>query len=139
MPAAIRDPLRNVPLFATLAPAERLSIRRVTRRVTVETGDVLCRHGDPGLEMWIVLDGEAKVERGGRTLRRLRAGDHFGELALLDRGSRSATVQAVTPMQLLVIGEFEFTTLLDEVPALAKKLLAALAGRVRELDKQLNG
>jgi len=66
-------------------------------------------------------------------------GAYVGELSLLDKGERSATVTADTPMTLLVLSPREFASLLDQVPSMAIKLLRVLAGRVRELDKQAYG
>jgi CRP-like cAMP-binding protein len=66
----------------------------------------------------------------------LRTGDHFGELALLDRGPRSATVVAARDCRLYVLHEASFAAVLNEVPALAQKLLAALARRLRASERE---
>jgi CRP-like cAMP-binding protein len=136
---AVSDPprrLRQVPLFAGLARHDAVAIARAGQSRPAPQGTVLCREGEPGDEFFLILSGEASVVQSGRRLRRLRAGDHFGELALFDRGPRSATVIAATDMELLAIPELEFSALLDEVPALAHKFLAALAGRVRDAERR---
>jgi CRP/FNR family cyclic AMP-dependent transcriptional regulator len=69
----------------------------------------------------------------------LGPGDCVGELALLDHGPRTASVTAKTPLTVLVLGPREFAGLLDEVPALNRKMLAALASKVRDLDSQTFG
>jgi CRP-like cAMP-binding protein len=79
------------------------------------------------------------VKRNGRKVGTLGPGDAIGELSLLDHGPRTATVTADTPMTLLVLSAREFAGVLDEVPGLAQKLLAQLARRVRELDRQIYG
>jgi CRP-like cAMP-binding protein len=100
----------------------------------VSAGDVLCTEGEPGHEFYVIASGEAAVEHGGHTVAKLSTGDYFGELALLDRGPRSATVRALTDGRLYVLHEQSFAAVLNEVPALAQKLLASMAGRLREAD-----
>ncbi|MFP5327116.1 MAG: cyclic nucleotide-binding domain-containing protein, partial [Acidimicrobiia bacterium] len=78
--------------------------------------------------------GQAKVVKGGRKTATLGPGQYFGELALLDGQVRSASVVAETDMELLVLGRREFTGLIDEVPSIAHKLLAAMALRLRDAD-----
>jgi CRP-like cAMP-binding protein len=79
------------------------------------------------------------VTRGGQTIAQLGPGDCVGELSLLDHGPRTASVTAATPLTVLVLGPREFSGLLDEVPTLTHKVLAALAARVRELDAKAFG
>jgi CRP-like cAMP-binding protein len=102
--------------------------------VTVAAGRVLCDEGSMGHEFYLILDGNAAVRKAGRKVATLGPGQYFGEMALLDKGPRSATVVAETPMTLLVIGQREFAAVLDEVPTMAHKLLAVMAGRLREAD-----
>ena len=79
------------------------------------------------------------MKRNGRKVATFGPGDHFGELALLDGGPRTATIVADTPMRVLVIGQREFAGVLDEVPGLAHKVLASLASTIRELDQKAFG
>ncbi|MGH9090630.1 MAG: cyclic nucleotide-binding domain-containing protein, partial [Acidimicrobiales bacterium] len=81
-----------------------------------------------------IVDGQASVRRNGRRIATLGPGQYFGELALLDRRPRSATVISETEMLLLVLGQRQFNGVLDAVPALSRKLLAAMATRLRESD-----
>lgn len=85
-----------------------------------------------GDAFFVLLDGAALVTVAGRPLRRLEAGDFFGELALLDPAPRSATVTALTPVHIGVLGTRMFRTLLRELPPLSERLLAALARQARE-------
>jgi CRP-like cAMP-binding protein len=128
--------IRAVPLFAGLLPSEVDRVTLVMNPVQAAEGDVLCTEGEPGHEFYLVADGELAVEQGGQTVAKLRTGDHFGELALLDRGPRSATVRALTETRLYVLQEHSFAAVLNEVPALAQKLLAAMATRLREADRR---
>lgn len=127
--------MRAVPLFAGLLPSELDRIALVMNPITVAAGDVICTEGEPGHDFYLIADGEATVERGGVAVAKLQTGDHFGELALLDRGPRSATVVAARESRLYMLNEAGFAAVLNEVPALAQKLLAALARRLREAER----
>jgi CRP-like cAMP-binding protein len=107
--------------------------------VSVPESKVLVEQGKIGRECFVIVEGSATVKRNGRKVATLGPGDYFGELSLLDKGERTATVTADTKMTVLVLGPREFTSLLDEVPGLAHKLLASLAGRIRELDTKAYG
>jgi CRP/FNR family cyclic AMP-dependent transcriptional regulator len=131
--------LRNVPLFSSCTKSELQKIAKATTETTLAAGATLVEQGQAGREAFVIADGTATVRRNGRKVATLGAGSIVGELSLLDRGPRTATVTADGPMRVLVIGQREFTALFDEVPALAHKLLASLAGRVRELDRQTFG
>ncbi len=131
--------MRAVPLFAGLLPSELERIALVMNPVDVASGQVICAEGDLGRDFYLLARGEATVERAGAIVAKLHAGDHFGELALLDRGPRSATVRAAGDCRLYVLGDESFAAVLNEVPALAQKLLAALARRLRQADTQDHG
>ena len=126
--------MRDVPLFKGLLRSELDRIALVMNPREMSAGDVLCTEGEPGHEFFLIATGEAIVERGGQTVAKLSTGDYFGELALLDRGPRSATVRASSDGRLYVLHDQAFTAVLNEVPALAQKLLAALARWVRQQD-----
>lgn len=109
-------------------------IAKAAEVVTVKAGTVIVTEGTIGHEFYLVLAGRATVRRNGRKVTSLDAGRYFGELALLDHGPRSATVVAETDMELAVIGQREFLGVLDQVPAVANKLLISMAARLREAD-----
>ena len=127
--------MRDVPLFAGLLPSELDRIALVMKPAEVPAGDTICNEGEVGRDFYLLADGEATVERGSETVAKLRTGDHFGELAVLDRGPRSATVRAISDCRLYVLHDESFAAVLNEVPALAQKLLAALARRLREAER----
>ena len=130
--------LSKIWLFSTCSGRELRTIRRALDEVTVQPGHILCEEGTIGREFFLIIDGEASVRRNGRRLATLGPGQYFGELALLDRRPRSATVISETEMLLLVLGQRQFNGVLDAVPALARKLLAAMATRLRESDAKAN-
>ncbi len=133
------DHLAAVPLFAALSKRDLQKIAKASTQLSVEAGRTLVEQGSTGHEGFVILDGEATVKRNGRKVATLGPGDVFGELSLFDGGPRSATVTASTALDVLVIGQREFTGVLDEVPGVAHKILANLAGRVRELDTKIYG
>ncbi|MGH8915631.1 MAG: cyclic nucleotide-binding domain-containing protein, partial [Acidimicrobiia bacterium] len=112
---------------------------RASDEVSIPAGKVLMEQGQTGREAFVILDGEATVKRNGKQVAKLGPGACFGELALLDRGPRTMTVEASSDMKALVLGQREFSGVIDEVPGLAHKLLASLAGMVRELDTKAYG
>ena len=128
------DHLARVPMFSACSKKELEKIARASDEIHVEAGHVLVEEGKPGHEFFLILDGTANVLRNGRKIATLGRGQYFGELSLLDRGPRSATVKAATDLDVLVLGQREFGGELDSVPALSRKLLAAMASRLRAAD-----
>jgi CRP-like cAMP-binding protein len=131
------DLLRGVPLFSACSKRELSRVASLADQVEVPKGKVLTREGEPGSEFFVVVEGQARVVVGGRgRLSPLGPGASFGEMSLLDRGPRTATVQAETDMHLLVLDARSFSSLLAEMPSVARKLLAAMAGRLRVAEKE---
>jgi CRP/FNR family transcriptional regulator, cyclic AMP receptor protein len=128
--------MRGVPLFAGLLPSELDRIAMVMHPLHLSPGQLVCAEGDPGHQFYVIADGEAAVEHGGHTVAKLHPGDYFGELAILDRGPRSATVRALSDSRMYVLHEQSFVGVLTEVPALAQKLLASLASRLRDAESR---
>jgi CRP/FNR family cyclic AMP-dependent transcriptional regulator len=124
--------LAQVPLFAECDKRELQHVAAATIEVSIEPGKVLVREGEAGHECFVIVEGTATVTRKGETIATLEAGAVVGELAPLTGGSRTATVTADTPMEVLVIGQRELNGLLDEVPGLAVRLLHNLADRMAE-------
>lgn len=137
--AQITDSLASVPLFATCSKKELARIARVTDEVTVADGHPLVTQGQTAREAFVIVSGHVVVRRNGRKVAELGPGQMIGEIGLLDGGPRTATAVADGPVEVLVIAPREFAGLLDEVPAIAVKLLRTLAGRVRELDSKTYG
>jgi CRP-like cAMP-binding protein len=128
--------LGNTWLFSTCTKKELGLIGRASDEVSVDKGRILTEEGKPGFEFFLILDGRAAVSRAGRKIATLRPNQYFGELSLLDRKPRSATVTSETPMQLLVLDQRQFDGIMDQVPGLAHKLLVAMAARLREADSK---
>lgn len=131
------DHLAGIPLFSGLSRKDLQHLRGLCNEIEVPKGKVLCKQGSVGYECFVIVDGTASVEADGHVLTTLGAGAYFGELALLDKQPRSATVTALGPMTVLVLGPREFSAALAEVPGLAGKLLASMARRLREANSRL--
>jgi CRP-like cAMP-binding protein len=131
------DHLSSIPLFSGLTNKELQLLRGLCQETSASAGKVICKQGSVGFELFVILSGTAKVEVDGVVITTLSEGSHFGEMALLDKGPRSAEVTAVSDMDLLVMGPREFSTALDKTPGLAAKLLATLARRLREADRRI--
>jgi CRP/FNR family transcriptional regulator, cyclic AMP receptor protein len=129
--------LRSVPLFAGLNSKELTRVDRLLDTVERATGDVLTEEGTVGRQAFIVLSGRASVTIGGRPVATLGPGEVIGEMALLDRQPRTATVTALEPMKVFVIDPRSFSTLLAE-PAIARRMLDAEVGRLRIADSAPN-
>ena len=128
------DQLAQVRLFSACNKKELGLIGKASDEIAVPAGKVLCEQGKPGFEFYLILDGDATVKRNGKKVATLSSGQYFGELSLLTRYPRNATVTADTEMELLVLGQREFSGLLDEVPGMAHKVLASMAERLYEAD-----
>jgi CRP/FNR family transcriptional regulator, cyclic AMP receptor protein len=127
--------LKNVSLFAACSDKELKQIAGICTPITVREGTILAKEGAVGREFYAIGDGKAKVTLRGKTLATLGPGDFFGEMSLLDAGPRTATVKAESEMELYVLEPREFSTLVDQHPAVAKKMLKAMAQRLREVEK----
>lgn len=121
-------------LFSTCSQRELGRIARCCDEIEVPAGRVLCEEGEFGREFFLIRSGEATVRRKGRKVATLGPGRYFGELSLLSRLPRNATITADTDMELLVLGPRELSGLLEEVPTIAHKMLEVMAQRLSESD-----
>jgi CRP/FNR family transcriptional regulator, cyclic AMP receptor protein len=135
--SALADQLAGLPLFSACSTRDLERLASATDEVVIEAGTVLTTEGTVGREAFVILDGVAEVRKGERIEAELGVGEHFGELALLDGGPRTATVVARTDMTLLVLSKPAFNAVLDEIPTLAHKLLVSLARRLRISEQSL--
>jgi CRP-like cAMP-binding protein len=131
------DLLRGVSLFSACSRAELSRIASLADEIEVPKGKVLTREGEPGREFFVVVDGKARATLGSRTrVDPLGPGSSFGEMALLDQGPRSATVEAETDMRLLVLDSRSFSALIVEVPSVTRKVLRVMAERLRAAERE---
>ena len=129
--------LTSVPLFAQCTKAELKSLARHTSDITAEPEQVLIKEGQGAYDFFVIVSGEAEVSREGRVVAHLKKGDYFGELGLLAPALRDATVTARSPMELIVLAQWDFEQALAEAPGMTRRLLTGMAHRLRQLDQHL--
>jgi CRP/FNR family cyclic AMP-dependent transcriptional regulator len=125
------ETLKKVPLFADLDDRELARLANEFKERTFAAGSTVVSEGATGAAFFVIASGEASVSVGGDERARLGAGDHFGEIALLDEGIRSATVTAETELRCYGLAPWDFRPFVEEHPQVAWKLLQALARRLR--------
>jgi CRP/FNR family transcriptional regulator, cyclic AMP receptor protein len=138
IPREVIEMLRAVPLFSACSTPELRAIAALGSRVIVEPGSLLTIEGRLGSEFFLVMSGTASCRVENKLVATFGPGDYFGELALLSRAPRSATVTADTQMDLLVLSVQEFTSMLDASPRVATKMLGRLADRIRTLESHVS-
>ena len=135
--------LKGLQLFRYLSYKELVRVMNITEAREYEEGEDVIREGDPGDAMYVVLGGEVRLHKGGTTVATLGKGQHFGEMALVDRTQRSLTATATEPSRLLYIRRKDFYNLIKKEPGLSVKLLwsfvQVLAERLRKTTAELSG
>ena len=129
--------LGRIPLFAACTGAELELIARNMTEHRMSPGEVLVQEGTVGREFLVIAEGTAVVMVGDESIARVGPGDFVGEIAMLDRGFRTATVVAETDMVVEICGTSEFAVLLAGAPTLTRKLLVGLAQRLRTADERI--
>ncbi len=124
------DLIKQAPLFSRLSRSELREVASLADEVDVPEGKVLTREGQTGHEFFVLVEGSADVRRDGQEVAALKAGDFFGELALVSDRPRSATVTTTAPSRLLVLEERGFRGLMLDTPKFHAKILAAVCDRL---------
>jgi CRP-like cAMP-binding protein len=123
--------LQSVPLFAELSPAEVAEVARAFKKRQFAAGETVTKEGSGGAAFFLIVSGEAQVTVRGKSRPPLTAGDHFGEVALIDGQPRSATITASSDMVCCGLTYWDFQPLVRESPAIAWALLLAMAKLLR--------
>jgi CRP-like cAMP-binding protein len=122
--ASLAADLKRVPLFSGLSQRQLSRLARDFREREYRAGTAVVKEGQmSGVGFFIVAEGEASVVVGGKKVAKLGPGDHFGELALISKSERTATVTAETPLRCLVIAFWDFRNFADDNPDVTWKLL----------------
>lgn len=132
MPGASLDALRRVRLFADLDKRELSQIARLFKLRKFPTGETVIREGSGGGAFYVIESGEATVFVRGEPRAKLGPGDHFGEIALIDEGARTATITAVSELVCYGMTLWEFRPLVQQNGVVGWKLLQTLAKMFRE-------
>ena len=130
--------LGGVPLFDGVSKRHLRVLANETDEVSFRSGETIVREGDPGETLYVVLEGEGRVTRGGRRVGRVQPGDFFGELSALDGGPRTATVTAATPVVAMRVFRRALMKLLQEDATFARTLLRGVARRMRDVERSLS-
>jgi CRP-like cAMP-binding protein len=126
--------LKRTPLLAGLGRKELEEVGRLADEVDLPAERVLMREGDLGREFFVVVEGQVRIEKGGRNLRTLGPGEFVGDIALVTERPRTATATTATACRLLVLGHREFHQLMDQYPSIRLSVLESMAMRLRDLE-----
>jgi CRP/FNR family transcriptional regulator len=137
IPSEVIHHFQGIPLFESVSRKGIRSIVQAASEADVRAGKTLVREGQHGRELYVVLSGTAVVTQKGRKVAELVPGDFFGEMAFLNPAPRSATVTAYSDMRLLVLGPREMGVIVDREPTIARRLLEAMAKRIRRSESSL--
>jgi CRP/FNR family cyclic AMP-dependent transcriptional regulator len=121
--------LRTLPLFEDVADDELAEIATFAQEVTVEEGRELVREGDFSYEFMAIEEGEAEVTRHGEHVANLGPGDFFGEMGLLEKTLRNATVTAKTPMRVVTLTGWDLKRIERKAPQAIERVRATLETR----------
>jgi CRP/FNR family cyclic AMP-dependent transcriptional regulator len=133
----LEESLSRVPLLESLDRGTIRSLAATGKLRQYNAGDTIVRENDPGIALYIIVSGRARVERGAgnpQALGELRAGDFFGELAIIEEHARTATVTAVEDTECLLLKSWEFRSLLKEHPSIAIPIMDALIARLHRAE-----
>jgi CRP/FNR family transcriptional regulator, cyclic AMP receptor protein len=122
--------IRSVPLFSEMSRRHLEEVAGIADEIDLREGKELTKEGRPGREFFVLVEGNADVKKGSRRINTLGGGDFFGEIALVTRRPRTATVVATSPVRALVITDRSFRTLLERQPEIQAKVMSALAARL---------
>ena len=135
--------LKSMPLFRYLSYTELVRVMNIAEVKWFEAGEHLITEGEPGEDMYVVLSGRIQILKNGAEINMLGKGSHFGEMALVDRGPRSASAIAAEASRLLLIHRTDFYEIIKKEPGLSVKLLwsfvQVLAERLRKTTADLYG
>lgn len=133
------DLLAHVPLFEGLSKRTLKHLADGADVVRFDEREPMVEEGQPGGTFYVIVEGEAKVVRGKRTIATVVPGEFFGEISLLDGGPRTATVVADTPVTAIRIFKRSFDKLVSADPSVAARMLAVVARRLREAERPIAG
>jgi CRP-like cAMP-binding protein len=126
--------LKRTPLLAGLGRKDLEEVGRLADEVDLKADHVLMREGDLGREFFVIVEGQVRIDKGGRVIRTMGPGEFVGDIALVTERPRTATATTETPCRLLVLGHREFHQLMDQYPSIRLSVLESMAMRLRDLE-----
>jgi CRP-like cAMP-binding protein len=136
--SVVDDVVAQVPLFSGLSGRDRKRLASRFKESTFPSGKVITEKGKEGIGFFVIASGTATVSVNGKARARLKEGDYFGEIALIDEGTRTAEVTADSELNCFGITSWEFRPFVQEHPEVAWPLLQSLVKRIRELESKLD-
>ncbi len=136
----VQEAIANAPLFANVPKKDLKHLAAALTERTIPAGEIIIEQGKPGVGFFVIGTGSATVSIKGKPIRSLAAGDHFGEIALIDDGPRMAEVAAETDMECYALPAWQFRAFIKDHPDVAWALMQSLVKRIvrdREADEQL--
>jgi CRP-like cAMP-binding protein len=127
--------LAGCPLFRGIDADGLAKLAELATSVDFPAGHVIARQGEIGTGFFVIVSGGVRVVRDGNVVARLGPGEFFGELSVLDRMPRNATVAAEVPTSCLALASWDFEKVLLEEPALTLAILRGVAQRLREVSE----
>ena len=124
--------LAGIGAFSGLSRHELEQLAGWTFELEVPEGEELLKEGKLAHEFFVIEDGAVEVRQDGERIAELGTGDFFGEIALLEGGTRTATVVATTPLRLIVMSAHEFRRMEQNLPAIADRVRAAVRARLSD-------
>ena len=124
------DLIRRVPLFSSASKPQLAEIASIADEIDLPADKTIIKEGDTGREFFVLIEGTADVQRGGRKVAEIGPGDFVGEIALISKTPRNATITTTSPVRALVITDRAFRQLLDHSPQIQIGVLTALAERL---------
>jgi CRP/FNR family cyclic AMP-dependent transcriptional regulator len=124
--------LKKVPLFADCSKTELRALAKTADEIDLREGTVMTREGRPGREFFVLVEGSARVTKKGKKVADLSGGDWFGEIALLTDTPRTATVTAMSSVDVLVITDRRFRNVVETMPSIALKVLSSVSDRLTQ-------
>ena len=124
--------LEGIGAFSGLSKHELEQLAGWTFELEVPAGEELLKEGKLAHEFFVIEDGAVEVRQDGERIAELGTGDFFGEIALLEGGTRTATVVATTPLRLIVMSAHEFRRMEQEFPVLADRVRSAVRARLSD-------
>jgi CRP-like cAMP-binding protein len=126
--------LRSVALFSSMSDRDLKALLSGCREELYSDGQAIVREGQPGGPFFLIVEGQARLSVGGQTRTTLHPGDYFGEIALVDKGPRTATIVAAGNVKALAIASWDFLALCEQDFKVAEKVMVGMAHLIRKID-----
>jgi CRP/FNR family transcriptional regulator, cyclic AMP receptor protein len=130
--------LQNVPIFSGLPKKELKTMAHSFVQRTYSAGVIIEAEGEKGVSFYLIIEGSVNVRKGTKIIAQLSRGQFFGELSILDKQPRSATIETIEPTKCLIMTAWVWSGFLETQPKLAVPVMRELARRLRETDQKLS-